>query len=139
MVTAVPDPSTPTALRVVAAVALAQVLGLVAYAIVVVVAAVRGDESSAGNAALLAVLVLAWAVGLAVAARGLVDRRRWARAPALLSELLLFAVGVPLAQNGAGIARWAGVLLVVSGAVGTVAVLTPSVTAALDGPRERPS
>ena len=52
-----------------------------------------------------------------VVARGLRDRHRWARAPLLLSELLLVAVGVPLVQGG-GVARWAGVALVVTGVGG---------------------
>ncbi len=120
----------PRTLLVAAAVAVLQSVGLVVFALAVVVAAVRGDRSSAADAALLAALVLGWAVFLVVAARGLRDRRRWARAPLLLTELLLVVVGVPLVQGGSS--RWTGALMVVSGAVGAVALLTPSVTRALE-------
>jgi hypothetical protein len=140
-VVAVPDRRTgsdpaaqPRAVAVAAVVAVAQAVGMLGYAVLVVVQALRGDASSAGDATFLVVLVLAWGVALVVVARGLRDRHRWARAPLLLSELLLVAVGVPLVQGG-GVARWAGVALVVTGAVGAVAVLSPSVTAVLDGQR----
>ena len=120
----------PRTLLVAASLAVLQALGLVVYAVAVVVAAVRGDRSSASDAALLVVLVLGWAAVLVVVARGLYERRRWARAPLLLSELLLVAIGVPLAQGESG--RWVGVVLVASAAVGAVAVLSPSVTRALE-------
>ena len=106
------------------------VLVLLGMAVGIVVEAARGDRSSVSNVALLVGLLLVWAAGLALAARGLARRRRWARAPVLLSDLLLLAVGVPLAQGSAS--RWAGVLLVVVSAVGAVAVMTPPVTAALE-------
>jgi hypothetical protein len=120
---------------VVAVLALLQAAGMVGYAVLVVVQAVRGDASSPGDAAFLVVLVLAWAAGLVVVARGMRDRHRWARAPLLLSELLLVAVGVPLVQGG-GIARWAGAALVATGAVGAAAVLSPSVTATVGDVRQ---
>jgi len=129
--------ASPRALLTAAGVAALQAAGLAVLAAVVVVQAARGDESSATNAGLLVVLVLAWAVGLGFVARGLRDRHRWARAPLLLSELLLLlAVGVPLVQGDA--ARWVGVLVVASAVVGTVAVLSPSVTSALAGPAGGP-
>jgi hypothetical protein len=119
---------------VAALVAVLQAAGMVGYAVLVVVRAVRGDASSPGDAAFLVVLVLAWAAALVVAATALRHLRRPARAPLLLSELLLAAVGVPLVQGG-GVARWAGVALVLTGVVGAAAVLSPSVTAALEARR----
>jgi hypothetical protein len=119
------------ALLTAAGVAALQAAALTVFAVVVVAQALRGDESSAANVVLLVLLVLAWAVGLGVVARGLRDRHRWARAPMLLSELLLLAVGIPLLQGDA--ARWVGVVVIASAAVGTVAVLSPSVTSALGG------
>jgi hypothetical protein len=137
----VPDPRTgstpaalPRAVAVAALVAVLQAAGMVGYAVLVVVRAVRGDASSPGDAAFLVVLVLAWAAALVVAATALRHLRRPARAPLLLSELLLAAVGVPLVQGG-GVARWAGVALVLTGVVGAAAVLSPSVTAALEARR----
>ncbi len=123
-----PEP-TPPVLLVAAAAPLLLAAGLVALAVAVVVAALRGDRSSVLDAALLVGLLLAWAAGLGLAARGLVRCRRWARAPVLLSELLLAAVGVPLAQGSA--AQWAGYLVVAVSVIGAVVVLSPPVTAVL--------
>jgi hypothetical protein len=126
------DPSrpAPVAVRVAAAVAGLQGLGLAVFAAVVVGEALRGDRSSVSGALLLVALLAAWAATLVLCARGLLRRRRWARAPLVLSELLLLAVGIPLVQ-GSG-ARWVGVLLVVGSVVGLLAVLSPAVTAELE-------
>ena len=86
-----------------------------------------------GDAALLIVLCcVGWAAASLLAARGLLRRRRWARAPLVLSELLLLAVGIPLVQGGrcalgrrAARGRWS--------VVGCCRVLSPAVTAELDG------
>jgi hypothetical protein len=104
-------------------------VALLALAVGVVVEALRGDRSSVSNAALLAVLLLVWVAGLGMGARGLSLHRRWARAPVVLSELLLLAAAVPLAQ-GSG-AQWAGYLVVALCVVGLLAVLSPPVTTAL--------
>ncbi len=124
-------PAVPGPMRLAAVVAVAQAVGLGLYAVVVLVQALSGDRSSVTSAVLLMALVVGWAAVLLLAARGLLRRRRWSRAPLVLSELLLLAVGIPLVQ-GAG-ARWAGVLLVVGGAVGLLSVLSPAVTAELEG------
>ena len=118
-------------MRIAAWVALLQGVGLGVFALVVVVEALRGDRSSMVDALLLVSLLLAWAGAFVLCARGLLRRRRWSRAPLVLSELLLLAVGIPLVQ-GAG-ARWAGVLLVVGAVVGLLSVLSPAVTAELEG------
>jgi cell division protein FtsW (lipid II flippase) len=119
----------PRLLLVAVWVAVVQAAGLAVFAAAVVVQAVRGDRSTVENVALLALLLVAWAAGLLVAARGLLRLRRWARAPLVVCQLLLLAVGLPLVQ-GSG-ARWAGGLLVVSAAAGLVCVLSPPVTARL--------
>ncbi len=124
-------PLAPRVMRIAAGVAVLQALGLGVFAAVVVVEALRGDRSSMANALLLVALLLAWAAALGLCARGLLRRRHWSRAPLVMSELLLLAVGVPLVQ-GAG-ARWAGVLLVVGAVVGLLSVLSPAVTTELEG------
>lgn len=101
------------------------------YALVVLVQAVRGDRTTLLGAALLALLLVAWGAGLALAARGLWAGRRWARSPVVVTELLLLAVGIPLAQ-GAG--RPAGIVLVVVAVAVLAAVLSPPVTRLLVGP-----
>jgi hypothetical protein len=124
----VPAPDRPVALLVAVAALALQIAGMAVYSVAVLVKAVSGDASSAQGAALLIALTLVWAGGLVLAARGLWQRRRWARSPAVVSELLLVAIGVPLVQGGVG---WVGVPLVVGSAVAVVALLTPAVTAAL--------
>jgi hypothetical protein len=123
-------PVAPRSMRIAALVAVAQAVGLAVFAAVVVVQALRGDRSSVTNVLLLVVLLLAWAAALVLCARGLLHRRRWARAPLVLSELLLLAVGIPLVQGDG--ARWAGVLLVGGAVVGLLSVLSPAVTAELE-------
>jgi hypothetical protein len=118
----------PTPLVVAAVVVVVEAAGLLGYAVVTSVQALRGDRSTALGAALLAVLLVAWGAGLLVAARGLWRVRRWARSPVIVSELLLLAVGIPLIQ-GAG--RWVGVLIVAGAVTALGAALSPSVTAAL--------
>jgi hypothetical protein len=107
---------------------LVEALTLLGYALVAVVQGLRGDRSGALGPALLAVVLLVWAAGLVVAARGLLRVQRWARAPVVVSELLVLAVGIQLAQ---GATRWAGAVLVAVTVVALVAVLSPPATAAL--------
>ena len=120
----------PRALEVAVVVAALEATALLVFGTAVLVQALRGDRSSALDAGLLVGLLVVWAAGLGWAARGLWHARRWARAPVVLSELLLLAVGIPLVQ-GEG-ARWAGVLLVAASVAGLVAVLSPAVTASLE-------
>jgi hypothetical protein len=108
----------------------AEAAGFVVYGVALVVLAARGDRSSVQNVALLVVLVAGWGAGLVFAARGLLRRRRWSRAPLVVSQLLLAAVGAPLAQGS--VARWVGVALVTVSVVALGALLTPAVTGALE-------
>jgi hypothetical protein len=70
------------------------------------------------------------ALALALIGRGLVRRRRWARAPAVLTQLLTIPVAVNTIGNGVW---WAGVPLLVCGAAGLVGLFAPSTTDALVG------
>jgi hypothetical protein len=121
----------PRAIQLAAGLALAEAAGFVVYGVALVVQAARGDRSSVQNVALLVVLVVGWGAGLVFAARGLLGRRRWSRAPLVVSQLLLVAVGLPLAEGP--VARWAGVALVAASVLAVGALLTPAVTGALEG------
>lgn len=70
------------------------------------------------------------AVVLAVVGRGLLRRRRWARSPAVLTQLLTIPVGISTIANGVW---WAGLPLLVCGALGLAALFAPSTTRALVG------
>jgi hypothetical protein len=113
-----------------AGLALAQAAGFVAFGVVLVVQAARGDRSSVVNVGLLIGLLLGWAAALGFAARGLRRRQRWSRTPLVVSQVLLLAVGVPLVQGSS--ARWEGIALVTSSAVALLALLSRAVTAELE-------
>lgn len=72
-----------------------------------------------------AVFALSFAVLLGAAARGLLRRQRWARAPVITVQLLvLLALAVPLLQAGTW---WAGVGLVVLALTAGAGLFVPSV------------
>jgi hypothetical protein len=62
---------------------------------------------------------------LALVARGLARVRGWSRSPAVLAQLLLLPVGIPLAQGGQYIA---GVPIVIAAVVGLVLLFTAGPT-----------
>lgn len=124
-------PARPTVLAAAAVLVLVEAAGLVAYAVVAAVQALRGDRSSVLGALLLVVILLVWAAGLAVAARGLWQVRRWARSPVVVSELLLLAVGIPLVQGTGAAVGVVGACVVALAVATTGAVLSPPASAAL--------
>ena len=77
-----------------------QALGLAAVAVFYLVELVVATEDDPGRALVTIGLSLAAAVGLALVARGLLHGRRWARSPALVTNLsatlLLLPLLVPL-------------------------------------------
>jgi TRAP-type mannitol/chloroaromatic compound transport system permease small subunit len=74
------------------------------------------------------VFFLLYGCGLLVCARGLLHRRRWARAPVVLSQLIQVLVA---GSFFAGATRWLALLLGVTAVVVLVAVLSPPATRAL--------
>jgi fatty acid desaturase len=60
------------------------------------------DADDRVRAATAAVLTLVGAIGLGLVGRGLYRRRRWARAPALVTNLLVLPVAFDLTRGG----RW---------------------------------
>jgi uncharacterized membrane protein (DUF2068 family) len=100
-----------------------QGLGLLAVGGFTAVEVVVATASSRAAAATAAVLALAYGVLLLVVARGVDRAQRWARAPVLVTELILIPVSVGLLQSG----RWyvgAPVLLTAAAALVLVFVAT---------------
>jgi hypothetical protein len=126
----VPAPDRPAALLAAVVVTGIEAAGFVVYAAVIVVRGFAGDASSPLNVALLAAVVLLWAGGLVVAARGLLAGRRWARSPLIVAQLLLLAVAVPLVQGAGRLAGWP---ILVCSVLALGALLSPPVTRALAG------
>jgi len=104
---------------------------LLVYIAVIVVRAAAGDHTTWLNVLLLCLVLLAWAVGLAVAARGLWAGHRWSRAPLVVTELLLLAVSVSMVQGGLG---WVGWPLVVGAVAALGALFAPAMTELLGEP-----
>ncbi len=105
----------PVTLLAAAALVTREALGLLAAAVYFVVALGVADADDRVRAVTAAALTLLGAVGLGLVARGLYRRRRWARAPALVTNLLVLPVAFDLTRGG----RWyVGVpLLVLAAAV----------------------
>jgi hypothetical protein len=106
-----------------------QGVGLAVAAVFYLVELVVATPDDRVRAAVTAGLALAAAAGLALVARGLLRRRRWARAPALVTNLLVLPVAFGLVQGG----RWyvGGPLLVWAGAVLGL-LFAPSTNTALE-------
>jgi hypothetical protein len=81
-------------------------------------------QSVADSWGVVAMAVLG-AVGLWLVVRGLAAGRRWARSPAVLTQLIVIPVAATATGNGA---PFVGVPLVVCGVVGIVGLFAPSTT-----------
>jgi hypothetical protein len=129
----VPAPPPPThrprgPLAAVAALVGLQAVGLVVLAVFYLVETAVARPASTVASLLTAALALAAGVGLALAARGLARARRWARSPALVTQLLVAPVALGLLQAG----RWAVGAPLLAGAVVVAALLlSPPVSGAL--------
>ncbi len=77
-----------------------EALGLLAAAVFYVVELVVATADDAVRALVSAALALVSAVGLGLVSRGLATGRRWARAPALVTNLLVLPVALGLLQGG---------------------------------------
>jgi hypothetical protein len=120
-------PPAPT-LLVGAAVVLVEGAVVLAGALYLVVQSGTGDPEDPVSAWLGAGLALVAAAGLLAVGAGLRRRRGWARAPALVTQILLLPVGVPLLQ---GEQPAVGVPLTLLAVAGLVALLLPATGRAL--------
>jgi hypothetical protein len=116
----------------VAAAALTLVLAaaLVGYAVFVCAEWFRETPAEPLNAGLIIGFSLLWGLSLVFCARGLLDGRRWARAPALTSALMLLAIGW-LLVHGHGTEVGFGWAVLVLAVTATVALGRPAVGAEL--------
>ncbi len=75
-------------------------LGLLAVAVFYVVELLVATTEDLARALVSAGLALAAALGLALVARGLAGHRRWARSPALVTNLLVLPVALSQLRGG---------------------------------------
>jgi hypothetical protein len=119
----------PTPLVVLVALVAAQGIGLAGLAVFFLVELVVSTPLSVPRAVTAALLTLLAGLGLLTVARGLHRRRRWARAPALVTQLLVLPVGAGLVQGG----RWYVGVPLIGWALGILVLLfTPAVSEALE-------
>ncbi len=86
----------PKALRLAAAAAGIEALGLAVAAVFAAISTAAGRSSSPANGAGLTVLVVIVAAGLAAIAVGLVKARPWSRVPAVMAQLVVIIAAVAL-------------------------------------------
>ena len=104
--------ATSATLRAAAALVGLETLGLLAATVFFAVEIVVAEADDRTRAVTATVLTLLGTVGLALVTRGLVRQRRWARAPGLVTNLLVLPVAYDLVRGG----RWyvGGPLLVLA-------------------------
>jgi hypothetical protein len=124
-----PPPLPGSPLSLVAGLVAAQGVGLVGVAVFYLVELVVATTSDVGRALVTAALAVLAGVGLLLVGRGLLRGRRWARSPALVTNLILVPVAVGLVQGG----RWyVGVPLLAWAAAVVVLLFTRAVNDALE-------
>jgi hypothetical protein len=84
----------PRSLQVAFGLVLLQALALGVWGAVELVRALVGHPNDRGTAVLLGVVVLIYAAGVALAARGLWQMRRWAQTPSYLVSFFAVVIGV---------------------------------------------
>lgn len=129
-------------LAFVAAVVLVEGLLLVGYGLYVIVQLARlgitgpAPVSNPASVTLEIVIFLAMGAGLLASAWGLWQGRRWARAPAVLAQILALVVGVPLMGAPGGVERSVGIVMSGLAVITVVVLLTPGMTRDLSADSE---
>ena len=126
--TAAPTPPgpRPRAVAVLAAVVLLEALALALAGARLLWSLVAEEPLTVGGTVFLLVVALAGALWLHRVARGLWRGYRWPRAAALVVQLFLLVLGVPLLQGG----QWAaGLVLALPAAVVLLLLFRPAVLA----------
>lgn len=126
------EPTERWALRVAAALVLVELVALLMASGWEALAAVTRDLADPVTAWVAVVLGVLAAAGLLLVARGLLRRRRWARSPALVTQLLLLPVAISLLQSGQAAL---GVPLLAVTVVTAAVLLSPPISRALDEAR----
>ena len=123
----------PTAvpLRVAVVVTGIEALGLTVAAIGLAVYAMSGHRPfDSGDLWAVVGMAAIGAVGLGVVVRGLAGVRRWARSPAVLTQLITLPIGVTTIAHGGELV---GVPLAACGLIGLIGLFAPSTTKSLNG------
>ena len=107
-----------------------ETVGLAASAIGLSIYKLSGHRPfDSGDLWAVVAMAVVGAIGLGLVVRGLVRARRWARSPALLTQLIVFPIGVTTIVHGGDLV---GIPLAVCGLVGVVGLFAPSTTQRLN-------
>ncbi len=118
----------PTSLRWAVRLLAAEAAGLVVVLALLVYEDVTAPAQSAQSALLVTVFAALMAAVLGLLSWSLRHRRRWARGPAIVLEMLLLPIGYYMVGGGL---VWLGLPVMAIGLGGAVALLAPSTRAAL--------
>jgi peptidoglycan/LPS O-acetylase OafA/YrhL len=110
----------------------AQVIGLFAVTVFLVYLDATAHATAAESAASITGFAVLMTVALGFVSYSLARRRRWARAPAIVVELLLVAIAYAILRGGGLL--WVGLVLLVLGLVGAGLLLAPGTRRALGLP-----
>jgi hypothetical protein len=119
----------PRSLQLAAALVALQALALGIWGAVELVGALVGHPNDRGTAVLLGILVLLYATGIAVAARGVWHRRRWSQAPSYLVSFFAVVIGIGQVHTLPGLM----IPLILIGAGSFIALSLPASRAELGG------
>ena len=121
-------PAMPVTLRWAVRLLWVETAALTAVAAAVLYQDVDGSAGSARGAAAVTMYTALVAAALAVLAWSLGHRRRWARGPAIVAQLLLLPVGFSMVSGGL---IWLGLPVIMAGLFGAVTLLAPATRLAL--------
>jgi hypothetical protein len=119
----------PRSLQAAASLVLLQGLALGVWGAVELVRAMTGRPSDRGTAILLGIVVLIYACGVGLAARGVWQARRWAQTPSYLVSFFAIVIGIGQLHTLPGLM----VPLILIGAGSFVALSLPASRDALGG------
>ena len=118
----------PATLTAAAAIEALEGLAMIGVGLFVAVETLTAHSASVANAIALAVCALAVGAALLAVARGLYQPRRWARTPALLTQVFGFIIAIYLIQ-GHQLAY--GIPIIVATVAGAFTLLAPATTQSL--------
>jgi hypothetical protein len=119
----------PITLSAAAAIEAVEGVAVLAVGLYVGIEAIVGSPNDLASAVVLALMAVAAGVGIVAVGRGLWQARRWARAPALLTQIFAVIAAISMIQSRR---QAVGVILIALALAGAATLLSPPSTRALD-------
>jgi hypothetical protein len=119
----------PITLSAAAAIEAVEGAAVLAVGLFVGIEAIIGSPNDLASAVVLALMAVAAGIGIIAVGRGLWQTRRWARAPALLTQIFAVIAAISMIQSRR---QAVGVVLIALALAGAATLLSPASTRALD-------